>query len=186
MPGFHYVRVGVLGHVGRFTSADGTRYPRGARVVTRTARGLEQGEILSPPQADEPGEPDGKVLRGMTVEDELLAARLEKNRAAALAACAERLQAIGSTATLMDAEHLFDGQTLIFYFLGDQPPELAETLESLAEAYESQAQLRNFADALVHGCGPGCGTDAAPGGGCTSCSTGCAVAGACGTRKAIH
>ncbi|MDZ4780746.1 MAG: hypothetical protein SGJ19_10870 [Planctomycetia bacterium] len=186
MPSFHYVRIGVLGHVGRFVASDGTRYPRGTRVVTRTARGLEIGEVLAPPQADEPGDSDGKLLRGMTVEDQLLAARLEKNRTAAFNACVDEMRAAGSGATLMDVEHLFDGQTLAFYFLGEQPPELAERLEALAEAYESQAQLRNFTDALVNGCGPGCGTEAATGGGCTSCSTGCAVAGACGTKNARH
>ncbi len=186
MPRFHYVRVGVLGHVGRFVASDATRFPRGTRVVTRTARGLEIGEVLSPPAEDEPGESDGKLLRGMTVEDELLSARLEKNRAAAYGACAARLSDAGSTATLMDVEHLFDGQTLAFYFLGEQPPELATLLDDLAESYESQAQMRTFTDALVHGCGPGCGTEAATGGGCTSCSTGCAISGACGTKKPAH
>src|SRR4051794_28895219 len=52
MPRHHLVRVGVLGHVGRFTSVDATRFPRGARVVVRTSRGLELGEILAPPADD--------------------------------------------------------------------------------------------------------------------------------------
>lgn len=186
MPRFHYVRVGVLGHVGRFVASDATRFPRGARVVTRTARGLEIGEVLSPPVEDEPGESDGKLLRGMTVEDELLSARLEKNRAAAYEACVEKLSHAGSSATLMDVEHLFDGQTLAFYFLGEQPAELATMLDELAETYETQAQMRLFTDALVHGCGPGCGTEAATGGGCSSCGTGCAIAGACGSKKESH
>jgi cell fate regulator YaaT (PSP1 superfamily) len=183
MPQFHYLRVGVLGHVGRFVSVDAVRYPRRARVIARTARGLEIGEVLSPPTGDEPFEADGELLRGMTVEDELLSARLEKNRLAAFAACAARIQDHALPATLMDVEHLFDGQTLAFYFLGEQPAALTGLLEELAEAYESQAQLRSFTDALTHGCGPGCGTEEATGGGCSSCSTGCAIAGACGTKK---
>ena len=44
----HLVRVGNLGHVGRFASAEALRYPRRARVVVRTRRGLEVGEVLSP------------------------------------------------------------------------------------------------------------------------------------------
>lgn len=183
MPLFHYVRVGVLGNVGRFVSTDARRYPRGTRVVTRTDRGLEIGEVLSPPASEEPFEADGALLRGMTVEDELLSARLERNRQSAYEACAARIREVGSTATLMDVEHLFDGQTLTFYFLGEQPPELAEMLGELAETYESKAQLRNFADALTHGCGPGCGTEEATGGGCGSCATGCSIASACGKGK---
>ncbi len=165
MPSFHYVRVGVLGHVGRFVSVDATRFPRGSRVIVRTARGLEIGEVMAPPTGDEPYEADGALLRGMTVEDELLAARLEKNRAAAFDAVNDRIRACALPSTLMDVEHLFDGQTLAFYFLGEQPVELVDVLDELAEAYESQAQLRTFTDALTHGCGPGCGTEEATGGG---------------------
>jgi hypothetical protein len=183
MASFHYVRVGVLGNVGRFVAADAARYPRRARVVVRTARGLELGEVLSPPAGDEQQQSDGALLRGVTVEDELLAARLEKNRAAAFSACMDRIREAGVPATLMDVEHLFDGQTLVFYFLGEQPAELTSMLDELAEAYESQAQLRSFTDALVHGCGPGCGTEEATGGGCQSCSTGCAISSACGSKR---
>ena len=57
----------------------------------------------------------------------------------------------------------------------------------LAELYEAEVQIRRFAETLTNGCGPGCGTDEATGGGCGSCSTGCAVAGTCqhpaGTRS---
>jgi cell fate regulator YaaT (PSP1 superfamily) len=177
----HLVRVGALGHVGRFTAVDAVRYPRHARVVVRTGRGLEVGEVLTPPgdPADD-GSPDGSILRGLTVEDELLAARLERNRQAAFDACSARLNAINSPAVLMDVEHLFDGQTLLFYFLGEVTPELEAITQELAELYEAHVQFRRFAEAVETGCGPGCGTDAAPG--CKTCVSGCAVAGACSTR----
>ncbi len=47
----HFVRVGALGNVGRFTSVDAVAYPRASRVIVRTSRGLETGEVLGP--ADE-------------------------------------------------------------------------------------------------------------------------------------
>ena len=177
----HLVRVGALGHVGRFTAVDAVRYPRNSRVVVRTGRGLELGEVLSPPgeSADE-GNADGSILRGLTIEDQLLAARLEMNRQAAFEACAARLTAISSPAVLMDVEHLFDGQTLLFYFLGEVTPELEAITDELAELYETHVQFRRFAEAVETGCGPGCGTDAAAG--CKTCVSGCAVASACPTR----
>jgi cell fate regulator YaaT (PSP1 superfamily) len=177
----HLVRVGALGHVGRFTSADAVRYPRHARVVVRTGRGLELGEVLAPPGSspDEDGA-DGSILRGLTAEDQLLAGRLEKNRQAAYEACAARLVASSSPAVLMDVEHLFDGQTLLFYFLGEMTPELEAITAELAELYEAHVQFRRFAEAVTEGCGPACGTEAA--GGCKTCATGCAVAGSCSTR----
>ncbi len=177
----HLVRVGALGHVGRFTSVDAVRYPRDTRVVVRTGRGLELGDVLLPP-GDAPDEPDadGSILRGVTVEDQLLAARLEKNRQAAYEACAARLRALEAPAVLMDVEHLFDGQTLLFYFLGEMTPELESLTAELTELYEAHVQFRRFTDAVTEGCGPGCGTEMAAG--CKTCVSGCAVASTCATR----
>jgi len=184
MARFHLVRVGAISQIGRFAALDTARYPRGARVIVRTARGLEVGEVLAPPSGEgRSDQADGAILRGMTVEDELLEARLSKNRQAAWQACQGRLAEGGLKATLVDVEHLFDGQTLVFYFLGDPPSELESMTAELAEAYEAQVQIRSFSEALTAGCGPGCGTEEAAGQGCGSCASGCAAAGACSTRR---
>lgn len=177
----HLVRVGALGNVGRFISVDAVRYPRSARVVVRTGRGLELGEVLAEPRGGDAGSADGSILRGVTVADDLLLARLEKNRDEAYAACNARLAEMQTTAVLMDVEHLFDGRTLVFYFFGEMTPELSALTDELAELYESQVQFRQFADAVNEGCGPGCGTDAATG--CKTCVSGCAVADACSARR---
>jgi cell fate regulator YaaT (PSP1 superfamily) len=180
----HFVRVGALGHVGRFTAVDATRFPRGTRVIVRSSRGLEVGEVLAPCQeAIERGSGDGAILRGMTVEDDLLVARLEKNRDRAFRACQRQLLRLGVAATLMDVELLFDGRSVYFYFLGEVTAKLESITQELAQTFDSVAQVRRFAEAMTLGCGPDCGTEAATGGGCVSCETGCAVSGACTTRK---
>jgi cell fate regulator YaaT (PSP1 superfamily) len=174
----HLVRVGALGHVGRFTAVDAVRYPRESRVVVRTGRGLELGEVLQPPaDSPDPTPADGSILRGVTIEDQLLEARLERNRQAAYDACAARLSSLGLPVALMDVEHLFDGRSLVFYFLGEMSPTLEALTDELAELYETQVQFRKFAEAVTEGCGPGCGTESAAG--CKTCVTGCAIAGAC-------
>ena len=71
----HLVRIGVMGHVGRFDSVDGVRHPRKARVICRTSRGLEVGEVLSA-SATNGNAADGDLIRKLTVEDDLLLARL--------------------------------------------------------------------------------------------------------------
>jgi len=182
MLGQHFVRVGLLGSVGRFAAADRQRYARGMRVVCRTPRGLEVGEVLSPADLENEQPCDGSLLRRITVEDDLLLARLEKNRGEAYHACASRLAAAGSPAVLLDVEHLFDGQSLYFYFLGEATPELDTLTADLAAAYEAKANIAKFAETLTAGCGPRCGTE--EGGGCGTtggCST-CAVA--CGVKSA--
>ena len=189
MTGVHLVRVGAMADVGAFGSADATRYPRDSRVIVRTRRGLEIGQVLTPPDDIAPlasnavvATIDGTIVRGMTVEDQLLEARLQRNRLAASEACAAELATRQWPTILLDVEHLFDGETLVFYFLGELPPELDALTAELAEAYDAKAQFRGFVETVTTGCGPGCGTDEATGAGCGSCSTGCAVAGACSTR----
>jgi cell fate regulator YaaT (PSP1 superfamily) len=174
-----------MGQIGRFSAVDALRYPRHSRVVVRTKRGLEVGDVLSPPDDgdDSRAFADGEILRGMTVQDDLLQARLEKHRQDAYDACARMLNDSGVTAMLVDVEHLFDGQGLFFYFLGDVPPEVEAYTERLALTYEAKVQFRKFTETLIEGCGPGCGTEEAKGrGGCDAC-TSCAVAGACGTKR---
>jgi cell fate regulator YaaT (PSP1 superfamily) len=174
-----------MGQVGRFAAVDAVRYPRHSRVIVRTRRGLEIGQVLTPPDDgyEERQFEDGEILRGMTVQDELLSARLEKNRRAAYDACAALLTENRVPAVLVDVEHLFDGQGLFFYFLGNVNSELEAHTERLAAAYETKVQFRKFTETLIEGCGPGCGTEEVKGrGGCEAC-TSCAVAGACGPSR---
>lgn len=174
----HMVRTGIMGLLGTYRTEESVSYPRGSRVIVRTERGLETGEVLelAPPEATS----EGTILRPVTVGDELLLARLEKNRQAAFEACTQLLTERGVEAVLMEVEQLFDGESLYFYFLGDPPPE-AETLSAeLAEAYETKVRFRRFAEAVNQGCGPTCGTVEGAGKSCGSCASGCG-SGGCGS-----
>lgn len=177
----HLIRLGLFGQVGRFASVDGTRFPRRSRVICRSARGLEVGEVLAA-ECDTGGDPDGTVLRRVTVSDELLLERLDRHKQQAFRACQDLLRERGLTAALVDVEHLFDGRSLYFYFLGDTTPELEQLTAELAEVYDGEVQFRRFAQTLVEGCGPNCGTEGATGCGTSGCVS-CAVAGACGSRR---
>lgn len=178
-----FVRVGVLGQVGRFRARDGQRYRRGARVICRTQRGLETGQVLAAAaHAASLETPDGGILRRCTVEDELLLARLERNRRAAYDACTELLAERDLSAVLVDVEHLFDGRSLYFYFLGAVSPEVDAITKQLAAAYDAEVQFRAFSDAVRQGCGPDCGTENAAGCGSSSCAS-CAMGPVCNSNS---
>jgi cell fate regulator YaaT (PSP1 superfamily) len=187
--GQHLVRYGVMGVVERFAAVDGSRYARGTRVICRTPRGTETGEVLGPANSDLGGASSlsavrGQILRRIGVEDDLLISRLSSRRDQAFADCQTLLQLRRIDATLIDVEQLFDGETLLFYFLGETSPELDAITAELRETYSTAVEFRQFADTLEHGCGPGCGTEAAAGNGCGTsggCST-CAVVAACGAK----
>lgn len=179
----HYVvRFGTMGHVGTFRAAESVRFPRGAKVILRSSRGLEVGQVLADAEVSAGGQTgDGELLRRFTTADELVLARLEKHRAAAVDACGRRLAERGISAMLVDVEHLFDGQSLYFYFLGETTPQLEQLTNELAELYETKVQFRKFTEAVDAGCGPDCGTDAASG--CGSGCSSCVIAEACGSKK---
>ena len=149
-------------------------------MVCRTTRGLEIGRVLSPEESGSVSV-DGSILRRVGIEDDLILARLQQSQTEAYEACVELLAARGQDVVLMDVEHLFDGQSLYFYFLGKVPPEVEALTEELAQTYAAQVRFEQFSELLTHGCGPGCGTEEASGG-CqeNGCST-CAMRGACQT-----
>lgn len=181
------VRVGAFAQIGQFSSEVRLELSSGDRVICRTARGLEVGIYLESIARDIGGDQDlmdGVVLRKMTVQDDLLQQRLDKNRQLAIADCQQLVGQIEPDAVLLDAEQTFDGQRLYFYFLGDVSPELERLTDDLAEKYDAKVRFSEFAETLSAGCGPDCGTETAAGGcgtagGCSSCG----VKGACGTTK---
>ena len=78
-----------MGNVGRFRAVEPVQFTRHCRVICRTARGLEVGEVLARVDVVQSSDCDGELLRQVAVEDDLLLARLEKNRDAAFQACCE-------------------------------------------------------------------------------------------------
>ena len=180
-------RVGNVGQVGRFLATDQPELRRGARVVVRTARGIEVGialhRIRSANSAGESSALDGRILRRMTAEDELLWGHLQQLAEQAYDDCNLWLSEQNLQLTLLQVEPLMDGKTLYFHFLDSINSTVQSHLDKLAEVFEGRARASKFAQLLEHGCGPGCGTEKAERG-CGS-SGGCAVckvANACATR----
>lgn len=187
MPSY-VVRHGLLGHVGRFRCAaeHDSRLPRGQRIVCETSRGLEVGEVLlCVDDADDSDSPvlAGTIQRAVSVADDLLIARQFRYQQEAYAECVQLLAERGVAAVLVDVEHLFDGQSLYFYFLGTPPDEAEELTAALTERYEATVRFRPFTDAVIQGCGPACGTESAAGCGSGGCSS-CQLSSVCGKSHA--
>lgn len=171
-----------MGMVGRYEAADYNQYSRDTRVVCRTERGLEVGKVLCAVDSANKLPISGTLLRQLGNEDKMILDRLDKFRDRAFAACQAKLAERQLNSILVDVEHLFDGESVFFYFLGEMEPELEAVTEELAETYDRKVRFKKFAETLAQGCGPGCGTTASKcgseGGGCASCS----LAGGCGSK----
>jgi cell fate regulator YaaT (PSP1 superfamily) len=179
----HLVKIGLMEVVGHYSSPDFQRYPRDARVICRTDRGLEQGVVvcelssMATPESGERTKTEGHVLRLVGSEDELILQRLERYRDKAFLACQKLIAEQQLPAILVDVEHLFDGESVFFYFIGDVDERLESLTAQLGETYESKVRFKKFAETLAQGCGPNCGEKE---GGCSSGGCGsCALAGSC-------
>lgn len=145
---------------------------RGNRIVCRTVRGLEIGEVLCETQSEH-DHGHGRWIRNAGPEDELLWSKLLELSQSASDACQRYLIDSGLPDVLLEVEPLLDGKTLFFHFLGEPTDATNHRVQQLAEVYQEQVSNSDFAKLLEHGCGPGCGTEAKSGcgsnGGCTSC-----------------
>ncbi len=174
----HLVKIGLMGVVGRFDSADFNLYPRDSHVICRTVRGLESGTVICSIE-DESGNDSatfsqdlsGEILRRVGSEDDLILERLERHRDKAFHACQKLIVERDVPGVLVDVEHLFDGESVYFYFLGDVDERLEAITNELASTYERKVRFKKFAETLANGCGPDCGSgDKCSSSGCGSCA----------------
>lgn len=173
----HYlVRLGAMAELYAITTP--LRLPGHRRVLVRTSRGVELGELVSgQPRSESAAFAKVDFVRCTTSEDDFLIARLDRYKCEAVEACRELLTESESSAILLDVDQLFDGGTLLLHFLGPVDACADEITRQVVARYEQVARIGEFATLLETGCGPACGTD--EGGGCGDTCAGCAVASAC-------
>ncbi len=181
--GLYLVRVGYQQEVIPI-QAGVVQLDRGERIICRTARGIEMGEVLATTQPEyiECAAP-GTFIRKSRPEDQLLWRQLTSLSVDANVACQAFLKVKASPDVLLEVEPLIDGRTLYFHFLGSPSPETDLHVQELSEIYQKSVASSRFAALLEHGCGPGCGTKeksgCGTGGGCAVC----AIAGGCTSKK---
>jgi cell fate regulator YaaT (PSP1 superfamily) len=144
----YIVRHGAMRLLGEFTSADGPAIDRGARVVVRTERGQEAGEVLCPssPQAVAhlPDPTHGEIVRRMTADDIRREDQLRE-------ACAKQFE-VGSKLVadhklqmqIVDVEPVFGGERLIFYFLAEKRVDFRELVRAMAREFQTRIELRQI------------------------------------------
>src|SRR5438132_1146386 len=119
----YLVRHGSMRFLGEFVGPPGIPIRRRDAVIVRTERGQEVGEALGPatPQALSaiPEPTRGEIIRPFAPEDQAKVTHLKDVERKEFAA-AERLIAHHKLAMqLVDVEHLFGGERIVFYFLAE-------------------------------------------------------------------
>jgi cell fate regulator YaaT (PSP1 superfamily) len=141
------VRHGAMRFLGTF-DADTDSYARGQEVIVRTERGLEFGQLLCPttPRAVELiAEPTrGRIVRVMTEQDRAERERLHTVEERELETCARFVQQRRLQMELVDVEHLFGGERIIFYFLAEKRVDFRELVKDLAREYQTRIEMRQI------------------------------------------
>jgi cell fate regulator YaaT (PSP1 superfamily) len=141
------VRHGAMRFLGTF-DADHEGYARGHDVLIRTERGLEVGQILCPATAaavELIAEPTrGRIVRLLTEHDRAERVQLREREERELETCARFVQQRRLQMELVDVEHLFGGERIIFYFLAEKRVDFRELVKDLAREYQTRIEMRQI------------------------------------------
>jgi len=142
------VRHGVMRFLGDFEPGEGIACHRGSWVVVRTERGLEVGDVLceATPQAmtmiAEPTH--GQIVRLLTADDQAAAERLKEKERQEFEGCIRFIQQRQLQMALVDVEHLFGGERIIFYFLSEKRVDFRELVKDLAREFHTRIEMRQI------------------------------------------
>jgi cell fate regulator YaaT (PSP1 superfamily) len=141
------VRHGAMRFLGEF-DPEGASYARGDEVVLRTDRGLEVGVVLCPASERASGllaEPTrGRIVRKVTERDRAERARLRQQEQRELEACERFVAQRKLQMELVDVEHLFGGERVIFYFLAEKRVDFRELVKDLARECQTRIEMRQI------------------------------------------
>jgi cell fate regulator YaaT (PSP1 superfamily) len=134
--------------LGEFEAAEGTDYSHGDEVLVRTERGLEVAQVLC--QA-KPGVrvlfaelTTGRIVRRLSEEDRIAITRLQKAEGEELATCQQFVAQRELQMELVDVEHLFGGERIVFYFLAEKRVDFRELVKDLARTYQTRIEMRQI------------------------------------------
>jgi cell fate regulator YaaT (PSP1 superfamily) len=143
----YVVRYGVMRFLGVF-SANGGDYRRGTRVIARTDRGLEDGEILCEATEDAlacvKDASEGQILREMTAEDGREMTRIREQAHRELEVCQRYVGSLALVMQLVDVEHIFGGERVVVYYLAENRVDFRELVKLLASEFQTRIEMRQI------------------------------------------
>jgi len=144
----YVVRHGVMRSLGVFTTSRGEAFGRGIRVIARTSRGLESGEILC--EADDQAvanltDPSqGQILRAMSTQDEIELRHMHDQERQEFESCQRHIEKLGLEMDLVDAEHIFGGERIVFFYLAENRVDFRELVKILAAEFQTRIEMRQI------------------------------------------
>jgi len=157
------VRYGAMRSVGEFKHNSETPIPRGTKVVIRSERGVELGEVVAPVCAecdrlhltsdhlkqfirdngpDYPFRRDGRILRLANPQDVIDYRHLEQSAREAAKYCRQIIRDQKLDMRLVAVEHLLGGERLVFFFAAEHRVDFRDLVRMLASQYRTRIEMR--------------------------------------------
>ena len=142
------VRYGQMRHIGEYEAVEGRTYLRGDRVLVRSDRGTEVGEVLCPATdrtasfLENPFR--GQILRSATPDDLSAESRLVEREKQGLADCREFAGRRRLQMDLVDVEAIFGGERMVFYYVSEKRVDFRELVKDLARALQTRIEMRQI------------------------------------------
>ena len=144
----YVVRCGIMRALGVFSTSRGDTMRRGTRVVTRTDRGLEVGEVLceaTDENVEKLQDPRrGQILREMTPDDENELSRMHALERNEYDACERSIKELSLPMQLVDVEHVFGGERIVIYYLAENRVDFRSLVKNLASEFQTRIEMRQI------------------------------------------
>lgn len=160
------VRYGRMGIVGLFEHNESKIPKLDAPVVVKTEKGLELGQIIGPLAFYKAGqikltdeqikayfsgaepqfsyEQAGKFIRFATSEDINEDQHLRKIAKEEIECCKRLAQELNLLMKIVDAEHIFGGERILFYFKAEGRIDFRELVKKLAQEFQTRIEMRQI------------------------------------------
>jgi cell fate regulator YaaT (PSP1 superfamily) len=134
--------------LGEYAGLPGQDHPRGQKVVVRSDRGTELGDILCPASDRTarflPNPVQGEILRLVTAEDGAYEARLAEQRNVYFTTCQELIAKRRLQMDLVDVEIIHGRERVVFYYLAEKRVDFRELVKDLARALRTRIEMRQI------------------------------------------
>lgn len=158
------VRFGRMNHIGEFTHPPDMKFTCGAKVVIAGERGIEIGEQVSltcfgceksvdrdqmRSYAETSGGDtyrlkSGKILREATPSDLNEWQHIQDQVSEKLAICRRMVAEFGLDMKIVDCEHVFGGERVVFYFMAEERIDFRELVRRLASEFQTRIEMRQI------------------------------------------
>ena len=142
------VRHGAMRFLGDYAAPPGVLFTRGQQVIVRSERGLEVADVLCPatPEAlaylAEPTK--GEILRAVSAEDQRRIDHLNQSQKREYDVARQMIEQHRLAMQLVDVEHLFGGERIVFYFLAEKRVDFRELVRNMAREFQTRIELRQI------------------------------------------